>query len=97
MARDAVAMETITAWHRLRVARETAAVADSGAEQAGAAARIVRDRYEQGLTTITEQLRAQTALVSARFDLLAARYESLIAHTELLRAMGDLDDVQTFL
>ena len=96
MARDAVTMESITAWHRLRVARETTSVAASAVEQAQSAARIVRDRYEQGLTTITEHLRAQSALVSARFDLLAARYETVVAHAELLRAIGDLHDVESF-
>ncbi|HEX7679034.1 MAG TPA: TolC family protein [Thermoanaerobaculia bacterium] len=97
MARDAVTMEVITAWQRLRTARESASVAAAAVEQAQAAARIVRDRYEHGLTTITEQLRAQTALVSARFELLAARYESVVAHAELLRATGDLNDVQPFI
>jgi len=96
IARDAVTMESIAAWHRLRVASETAAVSAAAVEQAQSAARIVRDRYEQGLTTITEHLRAQTTLVSARFDLLAARYETVVAHAELLRATGDLHDVEPF-
>ena len=96
IARDAVTMESIAAWHRLRVARETASVAAGAVGQAQSAARIVRDRYEQGLTTITEQLRAQTTLVSARFDLLAAQYETVLAHAELLRATGDLHDVESF-
>lgn len=96
IARDAVTMESIAAWHRLRVARETASVASTAVEQAQSAARIVRDRYEQGLTTITEHLRAQTTLVSARFDLLAAQYETVVAHAELLRATGDLRDVESF-
>jgi len=97
MARDAVTMEVVAAWHRLRAAREMTGVATTAAGQAEAAARIVRDRYAEGLTTITEHLRAQTALVTARFDLLATRYESVVAHAELLRAIGDLDDVQPFL
>ena len=96
IARDAVTMESIAAWHRLRVASETASVAAAAVEQAQSAARIVRDRYEQGLTTITEHLRAQTTLVSSRFDLLAAQYETVVAHAELLRATGDLHDVDSF-
>jgi len=95
MARDAVTMEVVTAWHRLRAARDMAAVSAASASRAEAAARIVRDRYGIGLTTITEQLRAQTALASARFDTLAARYEALIAHAELLRATGDLHDLDS--
>jgi outer membrane protein TolC len=96
IARDAVTMESIAAWHRLRVAGETASVAAAAVQQAQSAARIVRDRYEQGLTTITEHLRAQTTLVSARFDLLAAQYETVVARAELLRATGDLHDVDSF-
>ncbi|HEX7810093.1 MAG TPA: TolC family protein [Thermoanaerobaculia bacterium] len=96
IARDAVTMESIAAWHRVRVANEIASVAVAAVEHSQSAARIVRDRYEQGLTTITEHLRAQTALVSARFDLLAARYEIVVASAELLRATGDLNDVESF-
>jgi outer membrane protein TolC len=68
-------------------------VAAKSVEQATTAARIVRDRYEHGLTTITEQLRAETALVRARLGLLAARYDAVTNHAELLRAMGGLNDV----
>jgi outer membrane protein TolC len=97
MARDAVTLEVITAWHRWRAADATASVAVAAVDQAEAAARIVRDRHAEGLVTITEHLRAQTALLSVRFDLLAARYARLTAHADLLRATGDLDDVQPFL
>ncbi len=97
IARDAVTMEVVAAWHRQRAARETVTVASAAVEQAQAAARIVRDRYEQGLITINEHLRAQTEFVSARFELLAAQYESVAARAELLRATGDLDDVQPFI
>ena len=95
-ARDTVTMESLAAWHRRRVAVETVSVAAAALEQAQSAARIVRDRYEQGLTTITEHLRAQTAFVSARFDLLEAQYETVVAHAELLRATGELSDVDPF-
>jgi outer membrane protein TolC len=97
MARDAVSMEVIRAWHRLRAAQAMASVAETALAQAETAARIVRDRYSTGVATITEHLRAQTALVGVRFDLLAARYESLAARAELLRTTGDLNDVQPFL
>lgn len=97
MARDAVTLEVITAWHRLRAADAAASVAATAVGQAETAARIVRDRHGEGLVPITEHLRAQTALVAARSDLLAARYARLAAHAELLRATGDLDDVQPFL
>jgi outer membrane protein len=95
--RDRVTMEVVTAWYRARAARDRVEVAAKAAERADAASRIVRDRYENGLTTITEQLRAQTALLAARLDLLAARYDYAVGHAELLRATGGLHDVESFL
>jgi len=95
-ARDAVTMEIVAAWHRARAARQRVDVAAKAAEQAESAARIVRDRYEHGLTTITEQLRAENALVRARLGLLAARYDAVVGHAELLRATGDLNDITPF-
>lgn len=96
MARDQVTMEVVTAWNRVRAARERIGVAKKSAESAEAASRIVRDRYENGLTTITEHLRAQTALFTARLELLAARYDHVAGQAELLRATGGLDDVEAF-
>jgi outer membrane protein len=96
MARDVVTMEVVAAWNRVHASRERIAVAALAASRAESASRIVRDRYENGLTTITEQLRAQTALITARLDLLAARYEYVTGQAELLRASGGLTDVEAF-
>lgn len=97
MVRDRVTMEVVAAWHRVQTARERVEVATKATERAAAASRIIRDRYENGLTTITEQLRAQTALLAARLDLLAARYDYAVGHAELLRATGGLQSVEAFL
>lgn len=94
--RDRVTMEIVTAYHRARAARQRVDVAVKALAQAESAARIVRDRYEHGLTTITEQLRAETALVAARLALFAARYDALVGRAELLRATGGLHDVDAF-
>lgn len=94
--RDRITMEVVTAWHRTRGARERIGVAARSAEQAAAAARIVSDRYTNGLTIITEQLRSQTALVSARLALLAARFDYVAGYAELQRATGGLNDVEDF-
>ena len=89
-ARDRVTMEIVTAWNRAHAARERIALATQSVASAETAARIVRDRYEHGLTTITEHLRAQNALVTAQHELLAARYAAVIGDAELRRSMGDL-------
>jgi len=95
-AADDVELEIVSSFHRYHAAREKLDVGRVSVEQAESAARIVRDRYEQGLTTITEELRAQTALLRARMSLLAARYDCYVGYAELLRAMGGLDDVEPF-
>ncbi|HEX9163162.1 MAG TPA: TolC family protein [Thermoanaerobaculia bacterium] len=95
-ARDQVSVEIVAAWQHVRSARERIDLAARAVAQAQAAARIVRDRYEQGLTTITEHLRAQSAVVSARLNLLAARYEYVAGYAELLRSTGGLHDVDLF-
>lgn len=97
LARDRIEMETVSAWYRVNAARQQLEVASSAAEQAAAAARIVEDRYENGLTTITEELRSQTALVAARLALLAARHQYITGYAELLRSTGGLHDIDPFL
>jgi len=96
-ARDRVAMEAITAWNKANAAQQQIAVASTAVSQAEAAARIVQDRYDNGLTTITEVLRAQTALVAARLSLLFARQQSINGHAELLRSIGGLREIDPFL
>ena len=48
-------------------------VAGQVIDQAAETHRIVQNRYREGLTTITEVLRAETALLRARLNLVAAR------------------------
>ncbi|HUP46930.1 MAG TPA: TolC family protein [Thermoanaerobaculia bacterium] len=96
LVEDAAAMEIVTAFHRLRAAEQRVGLAGRSAAQAEAAARIIHDRYANGLTTITEQLRAGTAVVTAQLDLLAARYDRIVGRAELLRAMGELHNVEEF-
>ena len=77
-------------------ARERLAVVARVTAQATETLRIVQDRYHAGLTTITELLRAETALVRARSDVLAARYEQYISYANVLLAAGQLKDVGAF-
>jgi outer membrane protein TolC len=51
---------------------------------------IVRNRYESGLTTVTELIRSDTALRVARFQHLGARYEQRTAAAGLEHAAGVL-------
>ena len=74
---------------RLKVAAQTVA-------QAQEALRIVQDRYREGLTTITEVLRAETAFLRTRLNSASSRYDYYIGYARVLMATGRLMDVTAF-
>ena len=91
-----IRFEVMRAYHQYVSARERMAVVAQVTAQATETLRMVQDRYHAGLTTITELLRAQTALVRARSDVLAARYEQYVGYANVLLAAGRLKDVGAF-
>lgn len=90
-------VEILSAHYRLTTARQSLDVAERNVARAEEAFRIVRDRYGEGLTTITEQLRAQTALLNARLHLLAARSAARVSYAGVLLASGRLDSIDPVL
>lgn len=93
---DQVRVEVVTAYQRFVSARERLAVASKSIEQAEETLRIIRDRYEEGLTTVTEVLRSETTSIRAKFNLIAVRYDYYVSYAELLMATGRLNDVAAF-
>ncbi len=91
-----IRFEVVRAYHQFISARQRLAVVAQVSAQAAEALRIVQNRYNAGLTNITELLRAQTALVRARTDVLAARYDQYIGYAGVLLAAGRLKDVSQF-
>jgi outer membrane protein TolC len=91
-----IRFEVVRAHQQFISARERLAVASRIISHATEALRIVQDRYHEGLTTITEVLRAETALVQARLNALAARYDHYIGYANVLLSSGQLNDVQPF-
>jgi outer membrane protein TolC len=91
-----IRFEVVRAYQQYVSARERVTVATRVVEQAKEALRIVQDRYQAGLTTITEALRAETTFVRARMMLLAARYDHYTGYAAVLLATGRLTDVQPF-
>ena len=91
-----VRFEVVRAHQQFVTARERLEVANRATGQALEALRIVQDRYREGLTTITEMLRAETSLDRARTNLLAARYDTYVGYAALLLATGTLTDVKPF-
>jgi outer membrane protein TolC len=88
-----IGLEVVGAYRHAVAARERLKVAAGASGQAAEALRIVQDRYQASLTTITEVLRAQTAQLRAHLNELAARYDFYVGYAEVLLAAGILGDV----
>jgi outer membrane protein len=93
---DEVRLEIIRAYQYFLAAQERVAVASGAAEQAEEASRIAGDRHGVGLTTVTEVLRSQTALVRARMNQLGARYDYYLGYAQTLLAAGALKELGAF-
>jgi outer membrane protein TolC len=91
-----IRLEVVRAYQQYLSARERLQVVAEVSAQASETLRIVQDRYQAGITTITELLRAENALVRARSNVLAARYEQYVSYAGVLLATGQLNDVGDF-
>jgi outer membrane protein TolC len=89
-ARSGVLLQVRQAYLEAAAAEQRAAAARDSAEQAKESLRIIQNRYETGLTTITELLRAQAAQLEARTAYLSAVYDWHTALAELELAAGTL-------
>jgi outer membrane protein len=92
-----ICLEVVRAYQQHASARERLVVAGQVIDQATETHRIVQNRYREGLTTITEVLRAETALVRSRLNLVAARYDHYVSYAHVLLSAGRLTDVAPFL
>ena len=86
----AVLLEVRQAYFSAMAAEKMLAVAQSAIAQAQESLRITQNRYDAGLTTITELLRAEDAARLSRTNYWQAVAHSLTAQTELELATGTL-------
>jgi len=93
---DQIRLEVVRAYQNFFAAQERVRVAAGAVEQAAESFRIAQDRHGVGLTTVTEVLRAQTAVVRSRMNLLGARYDYYLGYAQSLLAAGRLNDVNAF-
>jgi outer membrane protein len=89
-AQSGVELEIRTAYLDLNAANQRLEVAAAAVAEAEEAYRIIRNRYQAGLTTVTELLRSETALSASRIRRLAATYDQRVAAAALERAAGSL-------
>jgi outer membrane protein len=89
-AGDQVRLEVETAWLRAHAARERYAAAAGGAEEGREALRVVQERRQQGMATLTDELETEAASLAAELEELRAASEAAVADAALQRAVGDL-------
>jgi outer membrane protein len=89
-SRDQVRLEVETAWRRAQAARERYAATAGGSEDGREALRVVHERYQEGMATLTDELETEAASLATELEELRAAAEAAIADATLLRAMGAL-------
>jgi outer membrane protein TolC len=87
-AETAARLDVHVAVARLDAARASEAVGRDAVAQAGESRRIIRDRYEAGLTDVASLLRSAEAVAQADAQQVAARVAVMTASADLQRALG---------
>jgi outer membrane protein len=87
-ARAAVHVDVVAAVRRLEAAHARQAAGRAAVEQAREAERIVRDRYEAGVASVSDVLRAATAVLDADANRSSALVDAIVSNALLNRALG---------
>lgn len=85
-----VRLQVRRAYADFRAAQQRIEVAQAAVTMADESLRITKNRYENGLSNVTDLLRTETALLEARNRRLAAVYDQRLAAVNLLLAAGTL-------
>jgi outer membrane protein len=87
-ARAAVHVDVITALRQLESARARQAVGRAAADQSRESQRIIRNRFDAGVASVNDVLRASTAVLDAESARTAALVDVVIGEAMLRRALG---------
>ncbi|HSB61684.1 MAG TPA: TolC family protein [Vicinamibacteria bacterium] len=88
-AADQVRLEVETAFRRAEVARERYEAAAGGAMEGREALRVMQERRQAGLATLTDELETEAASLAAELEELRAATEIALADVALRRAAGE--------
>jgi len=91
VAEDNIRLDARRAYFDYDAARQMLDVSRSAIAQAEESLRIMRDRYDSGLVTITELLRAEDADRAGRTNYWESVYKDAISYAALQLATGDLN------
>jgi outer membrane protein TolC len=86
--RAAVQVEVVTALRRLQAANARRTAGLAAVDQARESQRITRDRFEAGLATVTDVLRASSAVMDAESQRVSAVVDAMVSEATLRRALG---------
>ncbi len=89
-AADQIRLEVQTAFRRAEAAREAHAAAAGGAAEGREALRVIQERREAGIATLTDELETEAASLAAELREIQAASEAAIADAALARAAGEL-------
>ena len=88
---SAVRLEVKQALAQYEAASERLKVTEAGVAQSEESLRILRNRYQNGLATVTDLLRSQVAVSDAKMRRLQAIHDQKLAAVEIERAAGVLN------
>jgi outer membrane protein TolC len=89
-AEEQVRLEVTVAWRTARTAARRRAAAAGGTEEGREALRVIRERRQAGMATLTDELDTESALLAAELEELRASTEAALAAAALRRAAGEL-------
>ncbi len=87
---SAVQLQVRRAWADLRAAQQSIEVAKASVAEAEESLRITQNRYEAGMSNVTDLLRNETAVLESRTRFLSAVHDQRVAATMLEFAAGRL-------
>lgn len=95
MAEDNIRLDVRKAWLEHDASSQMLEVSRASVQQADESLRMMRDRYESGLATITDLLRAEDAARSSQTNYWQSVYRYIVSYAALELASGDLTSQST--
>ncbi len=92
--RAAVHVEVATAFYQRRSAEARQVAGRAAVDQARESERVLRDRFEAGLASVTDVLTASSAVLAAETQQLSAAVDLLMSDARLWRAVGRVVPIQ---
>ena len=90
-AENGIRFKVSEAWKRANEAKNRVRVHELGVERAQEATRLITQRYENGIATLTEVLASQARLDQANAELVGAKYELKVQNAALWLTVGELN------